>query len=206
MKLSCPPCKERAGKNLLSFEQISLLCQADASQLVVVDIQLRLAAAMEEGTRQHTFSNTGLLLKAAGILRIPVTVTEQYPRGLGPTESVIAEQFPHYSHQFTKTSFSCCGADGFLADLDIKARPQIIVVGMEAHVCVLQTAVDLMFRGFQVFVIEDAVCSRSQDNHRNAMSRLRQGGVAVANTESVLFEWLRDAKHEHFKAISALLK
>ncbi len=173
---------------------------------MVVDIQLRLAAAMEEETRQRTLSNTGFLLKAAGMLQIPVTVTEQYPRVLGPTESVITEQFPHYSHQFTKTSFSCCGADGFLADLDVDSRPQIVVAGMEAHVCVLQTAMDLVIRGFQVFVVADAVCSRSPDNHRNALSRLRQGGGVVSNTESVLFEWLRDAKHQHFKAILALVK
>ena len=85
-------------------------------------------------------------------------------------------------------------------------RKQIILAGMEAHVCVLQTALELHATGLQIFVVEDAVCSRRMKNKINALARLRQAGVIVTNTESVLFEWLRDAGHEHFKTISALIR
>ncbi len=185
---------------------VSTLCRADACQLVVIDIQTRLTAAMGEADLNRVFKNTGVLLKAAGILRIPVSVTEQYPKGLGGTETEIAAQFPVHARQFTKTTFSCCGGDGFPEVLDLETHPQIVLAGMEAHVCVLQTALDLVIRGFQVFVVEDAVCSRTSANYRNALKRLRQAGAIIPNTESVLFEWLRDAKHHHFRAVSALVK
>jgi len=84
-------------------------------------------------------------------------------------------------------------------------RRQVILTGMEAHICVLQTALALLAQGFQVFVVEDAVCSRSQQNQDNAMQRLRQAGVIITNAESVLFEWLADAKHPQFKALSQLI-
>ena len=184
----------------------SHLCRAEASQLVIVDVQPRLAAAMPEADGDRVIRNLGILLEAARALEIPVVATEQYPKGLGPTEPEVASHFPGSAQVLAKTTFSCCGADGFTACLDAGGRPQVVVGGMEAHVCVLQTAVELHSRGFQVYVVEDAVCSRDPRNHRNALERLRQAGIVVTGTESVVFEWLRDAKHPHFKALSALLK
>ncbi|MEJ2436053.1 MAG: isochorismatase family protein [Pseudolabrys sp.] len=106
-----------------------------------------------------------------------------------------------------KTAFSCCAAEGFNTALDgAPERHQIVLTGMETHVCVLQTALELQAAGRQVFVVADAVCSRAKANHKNALRRLASAGVIVANTESMLFEWMRDAKHPQFKAISQLLK
>jgi len=184
----------------------SHLCRAEASQLVVVDVQPRLAAAMPEADGARTIRNLGVLLAAARALEVPVLATEQYPKGLGATEPEVAGHFPEATRILEKTAFSCCGADGFTACLDAADRPQVVLAGMEAHVCVLQTACELNGRGFQVFVVEDAVCSRDPRNHRNALERLRQAGVVVTSTESVVFEWLRDARHPQFKALSALLK
>ncbi len=184
----------------------SPLCLAQASQVIVVDMQPRLASAMAEADRERIYRNLGLLLEVAKLLGVPAAATEQYPRGLGSTVPAIAARLPEDTRLFAKTSFSCCGAEGFVAGLDIDKRPQLVLAGMESHVCVLQTALDLSSRGFQVFVAEDAVCSRNPENHRNAMDRLRHAAVTVTNTESVIFEWLRDAKHEKFKAVSALLK
>ncbi|MCP5118833.1 MAG: hydrolase [bacterium] len=183
-----------------------LLCRREEALLMVVDIQERLAAAMEDDVRQEVFHNAGLLAEAAGKLSIPCFLTEQYPKGLGPTASAVRQHLASEAVSFEKTCFSCLGADGLPDRLRESGRRQVVIAGMEAHVCVLQTALDLHSAGWEVFVAEDAVCSRAPRNRRNAMDRLRQAGVVVANTESILFEWLRDARHEQFKAISALLR
>lgn len=182
------------------------LCSAEESQLVSIDIQDRLAGAMPEQERGRVLRYAGVLAEAAGKLKIPVLATEQYPKGLGPTVPPVAEALPSATPMFEKTCFSCGGAEGFLNTLGAGNRRQVVLAGMETHVCVLQTALELHGNGFQVFVVEDAVCSRSAVNHHNALARLRQAGVVVTNTESVLFEWLRDAAHDHFKAVSALIK
>ncbi len=195
-----------SGSNASSGATPPPLSRALNSRVLVVDAQTRLAAAIPESNRNRAFQKTGLVLDAAKILGVPITVTEQYPQGLGPTDSAVASHFPEHTPIFSKTTFSCCGAEGMLSTLDSDQGNQIILVGMEAHVCVLQTAFDLQARAFQVFVVEDAVCSRSPANHRNAMERLRQGGIIVTNAESVIFEWLTDASHEHFRQVSALLK
>lgn len=184
----------------------SLLTCTEESQLVVVDVQGRLASAMPEQERERVLRQAGILAQAAGRLNIPVLATEQYPKGLGPTAPPVAEALPPATPLFEKTCFSCGGAEGFLNALASGDRKQVVLAGMESHVCVLQTALELQGQGFQVFVVEDAVCSRSASNHRNALERMRQAGIIVTNTESVLFEWLRDAGHEHFKAVSALIK
>jgi nicotinamidase-related amidase len=106
----------------------------------------------------------------------------------------------------TKTGFSCCAADGFTASLQRLGRKQVILAGMESHVCVLQTALELKQLGFDIFVPEDAVCARSRRRSENALARLRQAGVVVTHCESGLFEWLRDAQHPQFKAVSKLVK
>lgn len=183
------------------------LCAAETSQLVIIDIQTRLAAAMPPQARQRVVKNSGILLQAAGLLDLPVVVTEQYPKGLGTTEPAVTEHFPNQRQLLCKTCFASSGAAGFDAALDAQpGRHQLILAGMEAHVCVLQSTLQLLGRGYQVFVVEDAVCSRSEANHLNAMARLRQAGAVITNTESVLFEWLRDACHPHFKAVTALIK
>lgn len=185
----------------------ALLCTAETSQLVVIDIQVRLAAAMPPEARERVLKNSGILLQAARLLQVPTVVTEQYPKGLGHTEPALAQHFPENPGVVCKTCFASSGAAEFNAVLDAQhGRHQVILVGMEAHVCVLQSAMELLGRGYQVFVVEDAVSSRDDANRHNAMARLRQAGAVVTNTESVLFEWLRDAAHPQFKAITALIK
>jgi len=183
-----------------------LLCDATRSQLVVIDIQERLSQAMPDKALQHVTHHTGLLLQAASLLNIPVIRTEQYPRGLGETLQGISQHLPEDAIKLEKTCFSCLGADGFDKQVNQETRKQIILTGMESHVCVLQTALQLQEQGYQVFVAGDAICARHKHNHKNALQRMSQAGVVISNTESILFEWLRDAKHAHFKTISALLR
>ncbi|HKK14270.1 MAG TPA: hydrolase [Gammaproteobacteria bacterium] len=182
------------------------LARADTGALVVIDVQERLAGAMDPADRTRVLRNAAILLQAAGLLEVPTVVTQQYPKGLGPTEPELAAHIPDHATRLDKTAFSCCGADGFTAALSAAGRPQVVLAGMETHVCVLQTALELDARGYRVFVVGDACCSRDPANADNARDRLRQAGVVVTNTESLLFEWLGDARHEQFKALSALLR
>jgi nicotinamidase-related amidase len=176
------------------------------SLLIVIDVQDRLAAAMDPAAVGATVKNIGILLTSAAHLEIPVLATEQYTKGLGPTVAELGAKLPHNSPRFEKTCFSCAGAESFLRAFESTRRRQAILTGMEAHVCVLQSALELKSAGSDVFVISDACCSRTAANHASAMDRLRAAGVVVANTESIVFEWLRDARHPQFKALSALLR
>ncbi len=182
------------------------LCSREDSVLLAVDIQERLAAAMPPAEREKVIRNAGIPLEVAGLLKVPRCFTEQYPKGLGPTEPEVQSRLGEFATRFEKTSFSCCGAEGFQTMLGNLARKQVVLAGMEAHVCVLQTALDLKSAAYDVFVVEDAVCSRNPASRDNAMQRLRAAGVTVASTESVVFEWLRDASHEHFRVIAKLVK
>ena len=182
-----------------------LLCQADQSVLLVIDIQQRLASAMPDKVLQAVIKHSGWLLQAAALLHIPVVRSEQYPKGLGETLDEVRQHLAHDT-RLEKTCFSCCGADGFAQTLSRSARKQLILAGMESHVCVLQTAMQLKAEGYEVVVVNDAVCSRDKHNHKNALRRMEQSGIVISNTESVLFEWLRDAQHPHFKTISQLLR
>ena len=184
----------------------SLLCKADDSCLLVIDIQSRLTAAMPGKVLDRLKRNTILLINAARTLSVPVLATQQYPQGLGPIEPQISEALPSDCRHFEKTCFSCAAAGDFMQELTHLGKKQIILTGIEAHVCVLQTAMDLHHEKYDVFVVNDAVCSRHRENYENALQRLQQAGVSICNTESVIFEWLRDSRHEHFKTISALIK
>ena len=176
------------------------------SVLVVIDMQAKLSAVMAEKDAELMHENTVSLLEAAKNLAIPVLVTEQYPNGLGSTEKTVLDALPDTAQVFEKTAFSCTGASGFMPALNIIARKQIILVGQESHVCVLQTALDLMALGYQVHVVEDAICARKAEHKFYAMQRLQAQNAVITNYESVLFEWLRDATHPDFKAVSSLLR
>lgn len=184
----------------------SHLLSADDSLLVVVDLQTKLTAVMPEAGAGLMIANTSSLLEAAGSLAIPVLLTEQYPKGLGATDAAIAEKLPETVQIFDKTAFSCCAANGFCIALASAGRKQIILVGQEAHVCVLQTALELVASGYEVHVVEDAVCSRKTEHKFYALQRMQQHGVTITNYESVLFEWLRDSAHPEFKRISGWLR
>jgi Amidases related to nicotinamidase len=185
---------------------MSPLCHSNESCLLVIDIQTRLTASMPDKVIERLKKNSTLLIKAAGMLSVPVIATRQYPQGLGQIEPEISEGFPTDCRYFDKTSFSCADAEDLMRELARLERKQIILTGIEAHICVLQTAIDLMQSGYMVFIVSDAVSSRHRENYENAIHRMQQTGAIISNTESVLFEWLRDARHEHFRTISAMIK
>jgi nicotinamidase-related amidase len=149
-------------------------------------------------------SHCAILLQAANLLEIPVVHTEQYPKGLGHTISALS---PYLNSKLAveKLAFSCCAEPTFNRRL-YGDKPQVILMGMESHICILQTALDLLKAGKQVLVVEDAVISRNPSNKQNALNRLRQAGVLIVNAESVVFEWLGVAEGDAFKTISKLIR
>lgn len=175
------------------------------SLLVIIDIQQQLLTAMPQSDAGSLVAKTMILLQAAQAMNIPLVATEQYPKGLGATTPELSSHFPATLQTISKTCFSCADSTKFMSILRSSHRKQIILTGMEAHICVLQTALALQSQGLQVFVVEDAICSRISQNKDNALHRLRQAGVIITNTESTLFEWLRDSKHPQFKTLSKLI-
>jgi len=134
---------------------------------------------------------------------MPVFATEQYPKGLGPTVPEIAELIPHRPE---KTVFNCCAVPELIEQLHGRHIHHVTVAGIEAHVCISQTALDLMRLGFRVQIPADAVASRSKLDWKFALRRLEHAGAVVTSTESALFEWVERSDHPHFKAISGLIK
>ena len=185
--------------------KLNTICSANDSLLLIIDIQAKLLSAIPEQDAALMLANSGTLITAAEILDIPIFLTEQYPKGLGRTDPLILEKLPETTRSFEKTGFSCCAAENFCQTLTKNASKQIILVGQETHVCVLQTAIELLNLGYQVYVVEDAVCSRKPSHKNNALQRLQHQGVIISNYESVLFEWLKDANHPQFKTISKLI-
>lgn len=182
------------------------LCHADESLLLIVDVQEKLTAVMPDKVVNRLRRHAGMLLKTAALLNIPVIATEQYPKGLGKLEEELTSLLPQGSSLYEKTGFSCNAAEGLPERLGESQRRQIVLSGVEAHICVLQSALELTAQGYEVFVVGDAVCSRNRENYENSLQRLRHAGVRVVDTESVLFEWVRDSRHEHFKAVSGLIQ
>lgn len=180
-----------------------MLIRRDHSALFVVDEQSHLAPAMF--SRDQAVANTAILLKAAARLGVPVLASEQYPKGLGTTVPQIAALLPPGSTA-EKIHFSCAADPGITARVEALGRRQVVVAGMEAHVCVLQTALDLKERGYDVHVVADATSSRRPESHALAMDRLRLAGIPVVNTEMVVFEWLGQAGTAEFKELLALIK
>lgn len=174
---------------------------AETSVVVVIDIQDKLLPKIPDASR--LVRNAAFLLDVAAQLGVPVRATEQYPKGLGPTTAEIARRLP--APPPAKTSFSCCGADTFLEELEMLRRAKVVLVGMETHVCVAQTAIDLLGAGLQVFLAVDAIAARGAVDHGTALRRLEQAGAVPTTVEAVAFEWLRDAAHTQFKAISKLI-
>jgi len=172
--------------------------------LVVVDVQERLCPAM-------SFFDEALVvmrraLQTADILDVDTLVTEQYPRGLGATIPAIMEVVPSSAPVLAKTTFSCWGADGFLAALEARGTRALVLIGMETHVCVQQTALEALERGYEVVLLGDAVCSRRPQDREFALGLMRASGVSITTFEALVFSWLADSKHPCFKAVSALVK
>lgn len=180
-----------------------MLIKRDQSLLLVVDVQAKLAPAIFEG--EAAVANNVRLLAGAGQLGVPRYVSEQYVRGLGPSLPAIREAAGDACF-FEKMHFSCTGEPGVLEMLRAAGRRQIVLTGMETHVCVLQTAFGLVEAGFSVFLVADAASSRSPENRSAAIERMRAGGVHIVTTEMVLFEWLHRAGTDEFRAMLPLIK
>ncbi|MDI1308879.1 MAG: isochorismatase family protein [Methylotenera sp.] len=184
--------------------KIPLKVSAGLSQLVIVDTQTRLITAMPQDELQSIVKNIGILAQAAKLLAVSAIITEQYPQGLGHTLPELTALLPNVK-PVEKLTFSCMAEPIFSRQLT-RDHSQIVLTGMEAHICILQTALDLLSAGKQVFVAEDAVISRNPANKANALARMREAGCIISNTESIVFEWLGIAKGDAFKAISKLIR
>jgi nicotinamidase-related amidase len=171
--------------------------------LVVVDIQERLLPAIFE--KERVVQNAIRLMKGATVLGVQVLATEQYRRGLGATVAEVAAAVPGFA-PIEKLAFSACGAPGFTAALKAKGVSEAILCGIESHVCVSQTCLDLLDGGFRVVVVADAISSRTPENHRFGVDRMRAAGAVIASTEMILFELLEQAGTDEFKQILALVK
>lgn len=175
------------------------------SALLVIDVQEKLCAAMEQQTLGQLTKNAGILLDSALELAVPVIYTEQYVKGLGATLPVLKDKAPA-AVCIEKLTFSCCGNEAFMRALQATGRTQVVVCGMETHVCVLQTAIELLHAGFDVHVVKDAVMSRSGDNRQTAIEAMVLAGAVPTCTESVVFQWLKIAGSDSFKKLSKLVK
>lgn len=171
------------------------------SAVVVIDVQAKLVAAVPLAA--DLLLNIGFALDVANLLNVPVMATEQYPKGLGPTHPDLLRRLPQPVP--AKTAFSCGGCPGFLADLRRLNRPAVVLVGIEAHVCVMQTAFDLIDAGYTVFIPVDAVASRYEIDRETALRRLERAGAIPTTVEAVAFEWVADSTNPQFKAVSKLV-
>ncbi|CUA81582.1 MULTISPECIES: hydrolase [Gulbenkiania] len=174
-----------------------MLMDREQATLLVVDIQEKLLPAVEDAA--GLMARTRWLLGVAQATGLPVVFSEQYPQGLGPTMAVLLEAAPHAT-VVEKKHFSCLAAD-CLPEMLLE-RDQVIVCGMEAHVCVLQTVLELLAVGKAVFVVEDAISSRRGSDRLAAIARMRAAGAVIVTREMVLFEMLRTAGTPQFKLLS----
>ena len=173
------------------------------SVLVLIDVQGKLARAMQD--RQRFLDNTLKLVEGSQILELPVLWTEQNPAGLGPTLPEIAALLPN-QNPLSKLSFSCCANDQFIEKLKKLNRQNLLVAGIETHVCVYQTAADLVDLSYDVQVVTDAVASRTAENKQIGLEKCKQAGAGLTSTETVLFELLKVAKGDKFKKIIKVVK
>ncbi|MCK5001035.1 MAG: hydrolase [Anaerohalosphaera sp.] len=171
--------------------------------LVVVDVQGKLAQLMHD--RGALFANIEILIQSANVLELPIVACEQYPKALGHTIAQLAQHLDGVE-PIDKFSFSCAGDERFVNQLKSTGRKQVLLCGIETHVCVYQTAMDLLASGYEVHLIVDAVSSRTAENKQIAIDRMASEGVKIASTEMVLFELMKTAKHPQFKQIAKLVK
>jgi nicotinamidase-related amidase len=179
----------------------------EQTALFVVDVQERLAAAMTPARMETLARNMGILIDAAAILGVPIVASEQYPKGLGSTVASVAEKLS--AARVTpraKMTFDACGDPAIARVLAAMAPRSVVLVGMETHVCVFQTARELARRGIDVHVASDAVASRSEENRAVGLALCERAGATVTVTETVVFDWLERAGTDAFKAVSKLVR
>ena len=175
--------------------------QPGRSALLVVDVQEKLMVKIPSA--QVLIRNVAFLIDAARLLEVPVSATEQYPKGLGPTVAALIDKLPERPE---KLAFSSCAVPAVVDGFRQQNRTQIVVTGIETHVCILNTTLDLLAAGFQVYLPVDAVGSRYAQDHDLALRRLEKAGAILTTSETVAFEWVGGAHHARFKQISSLVQ
>lgn len=176
----------------------------DQAVMVVVDVQERLVPAMNERVCGRVVQHINMLLEGFSSMQLPVIATEQYPRGLGHTIEELAVASD--AQCVEKVAFSCCGEANFVEALEKTGRKQVVLVGMEAHVCVYQTMIDLLDRGYQVHLVRDAICSRFKSDYHTAITMAPEMGAVLTTTEMALFQLLKVAGTDEFKVVSGLAR
>jgi len=179
------------------------MLELDDVVLLVIDVQGKLAQLMDG--KEQLFDNLKKIIKGAAVLEAPIIWTEQYPEGLGPTLPEIAELMPDFT-PIPKTAFSCCREERFLDALSQTRRRQVLLTGIESHICIYQTAVGLLDRGYDVNVVADAVASRKLADKAVALEKMRDAGAKFTTIEMALFELLKVAEGPKFKAILDIVK
>jgi nicotinamidase-related amidase len=175
----------------------------EKTALLIIDIQERILPVISN--HQRVVDNTLKLIKGFKVMSLPIYFTEQYPKGLGPTVSSLIEELGELK-PFDKMSFSCSGAGDLFEEFKKKDLSQIVVCGIESHVCVQQTVLDLIENGFQVNLAADAVSSRKEIDYNTSIERMRHHGTEVTTTESILFELLNVCGTPQFKEVSKIVK
>lgn len=186
-----------------SMERHPSLANADDSLVVLIDPQEKLMRAMDR--RDEITRNMRLLLRFSSIYAIPVVLTEHYPQGLGTTVEEIREVLPEY-RPIVKRIFSCFGVEEFGRELATRGRKRLLVAGIETHICVAQTVLDALHRGFQVQVLSDAVSSRRHGDHATALERMAREGAVITTTEAAMYEVAARADDESFRRLLELVK
>ncbi len=180
---------------------------AASTAILVVDVQEKLAAAMPEAAMKELLKNASILLEAADALGVRVVASEQYPKGLGPTVTALASKLGEMGVKpLPKMAFDACSELTISRALAGSNARSVVVLGMEAHVCVFQTARELVKRGYATYVVADAVASRTEENRRIGLSLCERAGAVVTSTEAVAFDLLEHAGTGAFKALSKLLR
>ena len=183
----------------------SFFLERDKAVLVVIDVQEKLCVAMDDAVLKKLVKNVSILLESAAELNIPVLLTEQYVKGLGATLPELKEKAAA-APCYEKMAFSCCGSTEFVEALKSTGRTQVIITGMETHVCVLQTVIELREAGLDVHIVKDAVMSRSKQNWQTAIQAMVLAGAIPTCTESALFQLLKIAGTDEFKKLSKLVR
>jgi len=199
MTRPAPSEKKSAGP-----DPLSLVLDRGQALLLVIDVQKKLAQAMPPKAMSAVARNVSVLLRAAGKLGLPIVASEQYPKGLGPTLPALAKLLPH--QPLEKLEFSAGNNQGLAKAVLGARRRQVIIAGLEAHVCVFQTARDLALAGFHVFIPEDAVLSRTPANLRAGLRLCEKAGALVSSTEAILFDLLGAAGTPEFRALAPLIR
>jgi nicotinamidase-related amidase len=176
----------------------------EKAALIVIDVQEKLIPAMDERICGRLVGHINMLIEGFQAMNLPIIATEQYPRGLGHTISDLP--VANAQHCIEKIAFSCAGEPNFMAALEKTGATQVVLVGMEAHVCVYQTLIDLVDRGYTVHLVRDAICSRFKSDYQTAVAMAQQMGAVLTTTEIALFQLVGVAGSDEFKLVSKLAR